>query len=72
MSMGLTPDSPTPHGVAYSIEKRRETMRSAIATIAKNGGLRLENAGLIASTYGVEATVVEAEMMKHLSEGSEK
>jgi len=53
---------------------RKQTMRDVVRLIAQHGALRIENAARIAATYGPDITVceVEAEMMRHLSEGEGK
>lgn len=46
-------------------------MKSIVSKLAGYGTLRIEDADKIAATYGVPEASVEAEMMKHLSEGGE-
>jgi hypothetical protein len=60
--------------MSWSPESRREMMRDVVRLIAELGALRLENAPRIAATYGPHITTaeVEAEMMKHMTEGEGK
>jgi hypothetical protein len=51
---------------------RKQTMRDVVRMLAGLGALRIENAAAIAATYGTRAEIVEAEMMKFLSEGDAK
>lgn len=70
--MSNNAERPIPHDQAWSTEERRESMRQAVSLIADAGGLRLENATAIATTYGTLIPCVEAEMMKHMTEGGGK
>jgi hypothetical protein len=54
---------------AWPLEKRREDMRREIARAAREGRLPLVRPPLFAATYGVLSSEVEAELMRHLSEG---
>lgn len=70
--MSNNPERCTPPAEAWPLEKRREMMRDVITALARESCLRIGFAPAIAKTYGVEKTSVEAEMMKHLSEGEGK
>jgi hypothetical protein len=72
MSNSATVDRPVPHERAWSLEQRKQMMRAVVSDLAKAGVLPGVNAPAIASTYGVKTCEVEAEMMKHLSEGEGK
>jgi hypothetical protein len=72
MSNGTTPERPTPHQEAWSLEDRKQMMRDVVRLLAQKNALKLENAAAFATTYGVPEPCVTAEMMKHLSEGDGK
>jgi hypothetical protein len=54
---------------AWPLEKRREDMRREIARAAREDRLPLVRPPSFAATYGVLPSEVEAELMRHLSEG---
>lgn len=55
----------------WPLEQRRSMMREIVSLMAKEGALHRIDAPAYARTYGVLLAEVEAEMMRHLSEGSE-
>lgn len=55
----------------WSLEDRKQMLRTVVSMMAARGVLKIENAPAYATTYGVPIGCVEAEMMKHLSEGIE-
>ena len=57
---------------AYSRDKRKQTMRAFVDLAAKAGAILQIKPPHVATTYGVLPGEVEAELMKHLSEGGEK
>jgi hypothetical protein len=59
------------HKIAWSLEQRKSMMRDVVKEMAKAGVLHRIDAPAYARTYGVNLACVEAEMMRHLSEGSE-
>lgn len=70
--MSATPLTPASPNEAWPVEGRRQMMRDVIRLLAERGALKIENAPAIAKTYSVLATEVEAEMLKHRSEGGDK
>jgi hypothetical protein len=69
MSNGSTGWQTLPPTQAWPLEKRREDMRREIARAAREDRLPLVRPPLFAATYGVLPSEVEAELMRHLSEG---
>ena len=57
---------------AYSRDKRKQTMRACVELAARLGSICKLQPIHVATTYGVLPGEVEAELMKHLSEGGEK
>ena len=72
MSNNATPERPIPACEAWPLESRKQMMRDTILTMARHGDLNRVNPQCYAATYGVPVIEVEAEMMKHLSEGEAK
>lgn len=72
MSNSHTVDRPIPPGEAWPLESRKQMMRHTILTMARHCDLSRVNPQCYAATYGVPVIDVEAEMMKHLSEGEAK
>ena len=65
MSMSATPDRPTPHSEAYSLERRWADIRKHISWMVSNGFL--VRPGHVANTYGggmISKTEVLAELSK--------
>jgi hypothetical protein len=72
MSNGSTGWQTLPPTQAWPLEKRRDDMRREIARAAREDRLALVRPPLFATTYGVLPSEVEAELMRHLSEGDGK
>jgi len=72
MSNGRTGNTAIPPSVAYGREQRLKMMREVIGLLARHG----ETLGVkpihFARTYGVSEAEVDAELMRHLSEGEGK
>jgi hypothetical protein len=72
MSNGRTGNAAIPPSLAWSKEQRLKMMREVIGLLARHGetlGVRPRD---FAKTYGVSVADVDAELMRHLSEGGEK
>lgn len=71
VSFSATPERAVPHDSAWPLEKRRGMMRDIVRLLSEHSALKLQNSRHIAATYGLTVIEVEAEMMRHLSEGVE-
>lgn len=55
----------------WHTDARRRDAVKVVDMLEAHGCLRIENARHVAATYGVPVAMIEAEMMRHLSENGE-